>query len=117
MSLALAFLSTGLGRAVAAIGIVIAAYVYGYASGRDEQSRLDKVASLQAELAAAKVDAAISRVLASVAEEASRAAERAAAENRNRIDDYEKALARRPDARCALDADDVRRLRALNPAD
>ena len=116
MSMALAFLSTGLGRAVAAIGIVVAAYFYGYASGRSEQSRLDKVASLQAELAVAKVDAAISQASARIAENEARAAERVAAENRNRIDDYEKALAARPDARCTLGADDVRRLRALNPA-
>lgn len=116
MSMALAFLSTGLGRAVAAIGIVITAYFYGYASGRHEQARLDNVAALKAELAATKTDLAIASALAGIAEDETRAAERAVAENRDRIDDYQKALAARPDARCALDADDVRRLRALNPA-
>jgi hypothetical protein len=112
----IAFLSTRLGQAVALIVAGLLACGGSYLYGRHDQARLDNVAALEAKLAAAKADIEISNALAGIAEDERRAAERAVAANQDRIDDYEKALALRPNPRCSLDADDVRRLRALNPA-
>lgn len=112
-----AFLTTSkLGRALGIAGLVLIVLGGIYLAGRHDQARKAAIAALEAELAIKTADLQISMALAGIAQDEIRASEQAAAANQDKIDDYEKALAERPDARCALGADDVRRLRALNPA-
>lgn len=110
------FINTKLGRALGVAGLVLIALGGVYLAGRRDQARKAEIAALEAKLATATADLQISMALADIAQDEIRASEQAAAANQDKIDDYEKALAERPDARCALGADDVRRLRALNPA-
>lgn len=116
MGAAFAFLSTRLGQALALILLAATACVASYGYGRRDQARIDNVAALEAKLAAAKADLSIAGALAGIAEDERREAEKAAAASQDKIDDYEKALAARPEPRCRLGADDVRRLRAILPA-
>jgi hypothetical protein len=112
----LAILSTGWGRAAAAVLMVIGAYFAGHAVGRHDQKKRDNVSAIKTELAVARADLAISGALAGIADDEARAADHSAAQTQDKIDAYEKALAAMPDLRCTLGADDVRRLRALAPA-
>ncbi|OCC05282.1 hypothetical protein BA190_10285 [Labrys sp. WJW] len=114
---AVAFLTTSkLGRALGVAALVLLALGGVYLAGRHDQARKAEIAALEAKLAIKTADLQISMALADIAQDEIRASEQAAAANQDKIDDYEKALAERPDTRCALGADDVRRLRALNPA-
>ena len=63
---------------------------------------------LRDELAAAKRDLTISRAAAEDATRRATILDETLQANQERLDDYETALAARPDARCALTGDDLR---------
>lgn len=87
--------------------LVIGAFLYGHNLAREACA----AARLQAEIETLKADLDIARRQEGLARSQ---AERLAAETRileKKVTDYELALKKRPDQRCLLTRDDVRRLR------
>ena len=88
--------------AVASIGY--AAYLSGYSSAQGAC----EAEQLRAELAAAELNLSIVREASADASRRATILDETLQANQERLDDYETALAARPDARCALTGDDLR---------
>lgn len=79
-----------------------------YLAGIGSAQSVCEEAGLRAELAAAKRDLSMSRIAAEDATRRATILNETLQANQERLDDYETALAARPDARCALTGDDLR---------
>lgn len=79
-------------------------WLHGYRTAADSC----EAEQLRAALAAAQRDLSVSRAAAEDATRRAAILDETLQANQERLDDYETALAARPDARCALTGDDLR---------
>lgn len=114
---ALAFLTSPLGRIVGVGLIVGATYGAGAWKGHAVATAKCRAAALQSQLDAAQTDVKAARDAAAAAEQAREDIEKASADDKVRIAQYEDQLRKRPAASCALGDDDLRWLRGRNKSD
>lgn len=102
---------SALGRLVLVGGLAFAAGAW---QGWAMKSRLDRSAAYRAEIAVLRADLGAARDQAARAAAALETIEKSNADNQERIRELSDAVAARPPGdRCALSADDARRLRGL----
>lgn len=111
---ALAFLASPLGRLVG-IGLIVgAAYGAGVWKGHSVATARCRAEALQSQLDAAQTDVRAAQDAAAAAERAREEIEKAWADDKMRIAEYEQQLRKRPDPACVLSDDDLRWLRGGN---
>ena len=89
---------------VVGAAVLAGIWLHGYRTA----SNACEAEQLRAELAAARRDLSISQTAAADATRRATILDETLQANQERLDDYETALAARPDARCALTGDDLR---------
>lgn len=108
-------LPSPLRRLLVVVAVAGAAFAAGYLKADNRAKHAAEVASLEARLATAKADLETARIMEGAAKEKAADLEASEESNRNKINDLEANLAKRPASSvCHATDDDARRLRAIH---
>jgi outer membrane murein-binding lipoprotein Lpp len=105
-----------LGRWLAAAAVAAILIAGAYVKGRMDQSRLDDRAGLLSTIESLQRDIAATKAVSEAAAAREQDAARAASDLQQKVDDYARVLAAKPDPVCALDDVDLRVLERLRNA-